>query len=215
MFSVQGMTITMLDSAAGMRAMLHSSPGQWPEAARRLWEPMAGMYFFIPGGPDMAAVHGQNFGFGSGAPRQEMVDALHRLEQADAWGRIEQSLTQGTQDLGTACPGATIPDLTVLLVLGDPTNRHFVDEIRGLSAFGGISGYIAITVWPTDEVVDRLEDCLHHRDDDELGYSRPAIKVHGLPGSSVDEQHLDLSSVPGVDGPGSVDNRQSAPRGQA
>ncbi|WP_218837189.1 hypothetical protein [Cutibacterium avidum] len=80
------MTITMLDSAAGMRAMLHSSPGQWPEAARRLWEPMAGMYFFIPGGPDMAAVHGQNFGFGSGAPRQEMVDALHRLEQADACG---------------------------------------------------------------------------------------------------------------------------------
>lgn len=59
MFSVQGMTITMLDSAAGMRAMLHSSPGQWPEAARRLWEPMAGMYFFIPGGPDMAAVHGR------------------------------------------------------------------------------------------------------------------------------------------------------------
>lgn len=175
MFSFQGMTITMLDSAAGMRAMLHSSPGQWPEAARRLWEPMAGMYFFIPGGPDMAAVHGQNFGFGSGAPRQEMVDALHRLEQADAWGRIEQSLTQGTQDLGTACPGATIPDLTVLLVLGDPTNRHFVDEIRGLSAFGGISGYIAITVWPTDEVVDRLEAIALHELHHNVRYSPGGI----------------------------------------
>ena len=154
MFSVHSMTITMLDSAAGMRAMLDSSPEQWPDATSRMWQPMAGMYFFIPGGPDMAAVHGQNFGFGPGAPRQEMVDALHRLEQADAWSRIERALTQGTQDLAAACLGKKFPDLTVLLILGDPTN-HFMDEIRGPSAFGGPVATV-ITVWPTDEVLDRL-----------------------------------------------------------
>lgn len=63
MFSVADMTVTMIDSAAGMRAMVSSSPEQWKDAARSLWEPMTGMYFFIPGGPDLAAVHTQNFGF--------------------------------------------------------------------------------------------------------------------------------------------------------
>ena len=41
-----------------------------------------------------------------------------------------------------------------------------MDEIRGLSAFGGMSGYIEITVWPHDVVLDRLEAIavheLHH-----------------------------------------------------
>lgn len=57
MFSVADMTVTIIDSAAGMRAMVSSSPEQWKDAARSLWEPMTGMYFFIPGGPDLAAVH--------------------------------------------------------------------------------------------------------------------------------------------------------------
>lgn len=35
--------------------------------------------------------------------------------------------------------------LQVLLALGDPANEHFVNEVQGLSAFGGISGYITIT----------------------------------------------------------------------
>lgn len=156
----------MIDSATGMRAMLDSTPEQWAEAARRLWEPMAGMYFFIPDGPDMAAVHAQGFGFGQNAPPRQMQEALQALEHADAWSRVEQALLQGTRDLSAANPAVTIPDLTVLLVLGDPTSSHFMDEVRGLSGFGGISGYIAITVWPTEEVLGRLEAIalheLHH-----------------------------------------------------
>ena len=62
--------------------------------------------------------------------------------------------------------GLSVPDLTVLLALGDPTNEHFMNEIRGLWAFGGISGYIAITIWPTSEVLSGLEGIalheLHH-----------------------------------------------------
>ena len=140
----------MINSATGMRTMLDSPPGQWQDAARKLWEPMAGMYFFIPGDLDMAAVHSQNFGFDPDSSRQQVDDALCKLEEANAWDRIEQALTKGVQYLETANPGLTIPDLTVLLVLGDPSNKHFMDEIRGLSAFGGISGYIAITIWPTE-----------------------------------------------------------------
>lgn len=146
--------------------MVSSSPEDWQDAARRLWQSMAGMYFFIPGGPDLAAVHTQNFGFGPDAANDEILGAIDDLERADAWGRIERALDMGLRELASANPTLTVPDLKVLLVLGDPTNRHFMDEIRGLSAFGGISGYIAITVWPTKEVLDRLEGIalheLHH-----------------------------------------------------
>ena len=146
--------------------MVSSSPEDWQDAARRLWQPMAGMYFFIPGGPDLAAVHTQNFGFGPDAANDEILGAIDDLERADAWGRIERALDMGLRELASANPTLTVPDLKVLLVLGDPTNRHFMDEIRGLSAFGGISGYIAITVWPTKEVLDRMEGIalheLHH-----------------------------------------------------
>lgn len=157
----------MIDSAAGMRAMAASgSPSRWREAARGLWEPMAGMYFFIPGGPDLAAVHTRNFGFGPEAAEDEILGAVDALEAADAWGRVRRALETGLRTLGAADPALDVPDLTVLLVLGDPGDGHFMEEVRGLSAFGGISGYIAVTVWPTDEVLDRLEGIalheLHH-----------------------------------------------------
>lgn len=62
----------------------------------------------------------------------------------------------------SADPGVMIPDLSVVLVLGDPTSKHFVDEMQGISGFGGISGYIAITVWPTSCVLDHLEAIVVH-----------------------------------------------------
>ncbi|WP_411708409.1 DUF2268 domain-containing putative Zn-dependent protease (plasmid) [Corynebacterium sp. LaCa117] len=68
-----------------------------------------------------------------------------------------------------------IPDLTVLLVLGDPSNEHFMDEVRGLSAFGGISGYIAITIWPTEEVLHRLEAIALHELRHNVRYSADGI----------------------------------------
>ncbi|WP_151952334.1 DUF2268 domain-containing protein [Brevibacterium sp. Marseille-P9724] len=169
------MTISMIDSAAKMRAMLDCPPERWQEAARRLWEPMSGMYFFNPGELDLAAVHRQNFGFGPEAPRQQVVDALRRLEKAAAWHRIEAALAQGAADLAAANPSLRIPDVTALLVLGDPTNRHFMDEIKGLSAFGGISGYIAITLWPTDEVLNRLEAIALHELHHNVRYSPGGI----------------------------------------
>lgn len=169
------MTLSILDSASGMRRLLESSPNQWDEAAGDLWRPMSGMYFFIPGGPDLAAVHAQNFGFGPNSPTEQVREAVDTLEQADAWARIERALTSGLEQLGAAAPSVELPDLTVLLVLGDPTTTHFMEEIRGLSAFGGISGYIAITVWPTDEVLDRLEGIALHELHHNVRYSPGGI----------------------------------------
>lgn len=160
------MTISVIESASSMRRVLAATPDERADLVREMWSPLAGMYHFIPGGVDMATVHRQNFGFDWEGTTEPIQEGVERLIEADAWGRISEALRSGVAALQSANPGIDVPDLSVLLVLGDPANKHFVDEIQGLSAFGGISGYITITVWPTPQVLDRLEAIavheLHH-----------------------------------------------------
>ena len=102
----------------------------------------------------------------SGDSAELIREGLDALIEADAWQRIETALARGIKALEAGDPGAKIPDLKVLLVLGDPGNEHFMNEVQGLSGFGGISGYIVLTLWPTPRVLQRLEAIavheLHH-----------------------------------------------------
>ena len=131
-----------------------------------MWAPLAGIYHFVPGGVDMATVHRQNFGFDWQRTEGGLEVALQQLIEADAWNRIAAALHTGVSALQTVYPGLEVPDLNLLLILGDASNDHFINEVQGLSAFGGISGYITITVWPTPQVLVRLEAIavheLHH-----------------------------------------------------
>ncbi|MEB7448380.1 DUF2268 domain-containing putative Zn-dependent protease [Arthrobacter koreensis] len=160
------MTVSVIDSATSMRRVLAAAPDDRADLVRDMWSPLAGMYHFIPGGVDMATVHRQNFGFDWKGTIEPIQEGLERLIEADAWNRIAMALESGAAALRAAAPDIEVPDLQVLLVLGDPANAHFFDEVQGLSAFGGISGYIAITVWPTPQVLERLEAIavheLHH-----------------------------------------------------
>lgn len=168
MFSVQAMNISVIDSAAGIRRVLDQTTHERAAAVRELWAPMAGMYHFIPG-IDMLGVHAQNFGFPldmTPQSEQRVREVIVALEVADAWTRVRTALREGAVALAAGDSGIPVPDLQVLLLVGDPTNHHFMDETLGLSAFGGISGYISMTVWPTEQVLDRLEAIavheLHH-----------------------------------------------------
>jgi uncharacterized protein YjaZ len=160
------MEITVLDSAAAMRRILDAPPAARTDLVRAMWEPMAGMYRFVPGALDLAEVHRRSFGFDEQDPGGRAREGLAALVAADAWSRIARALADGARALREADPMLAIPDLTVLLVLGDPDDPHFVDEVQGLSAFGGISGFISITIWPTPRVLDRIEAIavheLHH-----------------------------------------------------
>ena len=169
------MTISMIDSASGMNRVLTADAKDRADLIRDMWAPMAGMYHFIPGGVDMATVHQQNFGFRPNSAIEQVREGLESLVAADAWTRIEKALEDGVAALTSADPGVTIPDLNVLLVLGDPTSQHFVDEVQGMSGFGGISGYIAITVWPTSRVLDRLEAIAVHELHHNVRYSPGGI----------------------------------------
>lgn len=168
MFSVSAMSISVVDSAAGMRRVLDHTVHERADAVRELWAPMAGMYHFVPG-VDMLGVHSQNFGFPldmTVQTEQRVREAITALELADAWVRVRAALQEGVAALAAGDLRMLVPDLRVLLLAGDPTNRHFMHEIQGLSAFGGISGFISMTVWPTEQVLDRLEAIavheLHH-----------------------------------------------------
>lgn len=169
------MTISVIDSASGMSRVLTADAKDRADLIRDLWAPMAGMYHFIPAGVDMATVHQQNFGFRPDCAIEQVREGLESLVAADAWTRIEKALADGVAALTSADPGVTIPDLNVLLVLGDPTNKHFVDEVQGISGFGGISGYIAITVWPNSRVLDRLEAIAVHELHHNVRYSPGGI----------------------------------------
>ncbi|QPK83095.1 peptidase [Corynebacterium qintianiae] len=169
------MTISMIDSASGMSRVLTADTKARDDLIREMWAPMAGMYHFIPGGVDMATVHQQNFGFRPDSAIEQVREGLEFLVAADAWTRVEKALENGIATLASADPGVTIPDLNVLLVLGDPTSQHFVGEVQGLSGFGGISGYIAITVWPTSRVLDRLEAIAVHELHHNVRYSPGGI----------------------------------------
>lgn len=169
------MTISVIDSASGMSRVLTADAKSRDDLIRNMWAPMAGMYHFIPGGVDMATVHRQNFGFRPDSAIEQVREALDSLVAADAWTRIEKALEKGIETLTYTNPGVTIPDLNVLLVLGDPTNKHFVEEVQGMSGFGGISGYIAITVWPTSRVLDRLEAIAVHELHHNVRYSPGGI----------------------------------------
>lgn len=174
MSTVAVMTITVMDSATGMRRVVGAPPSERADRLRDLWEPMRGMYFFASSGVDLAMVHQQNFGFPTGtdaAPPAAVLAGLDALEAADAWTRIGTGLADGAAAIQSDCPEVALPDIRALLVLGDPMNAHFMDEIGGLSGFGGISGYIAITVWPHPVVLERLEAIAAHELHHNLRYS--------------------------------------------
>ncbi|MDO5535079.1 MAG: DUF2268 domain-containing putative Zn-dependent protease [Propionibacteriaceae bacterium] len=172
------MAISVIDSASGMRQVLDAAPDERAARVRELWEPMAGLYSFIPGGMDLVTAHHQSFGFPVGGP-ETLVDRLRQgldeLVAADAWSRVSTALAEGVAALTSAMPELELPDLRVLLVLGDPTNAHFMDEVGGLSGFGGISGFIVITVWPHPVVLDRLEAIVVHELHHNVRYSPGGI----------------------------------------
>lgn len=160
------MKISMVDSYSGTLDVLAAPPADRPQVLRQMRSLMDGMYPFIPGGPDQVVMHRGTFGFPLDRDGDRVRSGLDALKQVDAWGRVERGLIAGVAALASSNPRLQLADLTVLLTIGDPGDDHFMHEIQGLSAFGGISGYIELTLWPNPVVVERLEAIavheLHH-----------------------------------------------------
>ena len=170
------MKITVLESLAATREILDAPIADRPDLIRRMRSPMDGMYPFIPGGPDQFAMHEGTFGFPVEGVDEQLRAGLEELEDARVRERVEEGIHQAARALTAADPDLALPEeLTVLVTLGDPTDTHFMEEIHGLSAFGGIPGFIELTLWPNHVVCDRIEAIAAHEFHHNVRYGQGGI----------------------------------------
>ncbi|MEV1178273.1 DUF2268 domain-containing putative Zn-dependent protease [Nonomuraea sp. NPDC049784] len=160
------MSITVLDTYSAMRRILLAPVADRVDLLRSMLEPNSGMYRYYPGEVDLVAIHLETSGFPIDRDEERCLDALETLAAAGAWERMQRALDDALAVLLEATPEVEAPDITVLFVLGDPADKHFMGPCLGMTGFGGISGNIAITFWPFPENVERLEATavheLHH-----------------------------------------------------
>ncbi|MFC4563074.1 DUF2268 domain-containing protein [Nocardiopsis mangrovi] len=160
------MTINVLDTYSAMGRILRAPAADRAALLGAMLEPLRGMYRYAPGEIDPVDMHRQSFGFPLDRDEERCLDALETLAAAGAWERMQRALDDALAVLTEATPGLEVPDTTVAVVLGDPGDALFMRPALGLSGFGGISGYILITLWPFPENVDRVEATavheLHH-----------------------------------------------------
>jgi uncharacterized protein YjaZ len=169
--------INVLDTHRAMTAVLDAPVDARADLVRAMWQPMTGMFRYFPGVVDLADMDRRSMSFAWDGGRanpaylERIRRAVHLLGDDHAWERTENALRRGISTLRDADPGATVPALTVLLGVGDPDDPHFMDEVQGLVAFGGISGYIQIHLWPTPTVLERLDAIVVHELHHNVRYS--------------------------------------------
>lgn len=165
------MTISILDTKNGMEAMLRASEAERTEALRSVLTPMEGMFKYFPGEVDLLTMHSMSFGFPLDLPRQETQQALELLRTADVWGRVETAMSTAAEQQLAATPGLDIPDIKVLIILGNPNDDYFMGPLRGFSGNGSATGYISLTLWPTEENLNRVEAAAAHELNHNLRYA--------------------------------------------
>ncbi len=158
-----------------MKKVLQAPAADREDLLRTMLEPTTGMYRYYPGEVDLVAFHRQSAGFPLDRDEQRCLDALETLAAADAWTRMQRAVDDAAAVLLAATPGFEAPDITVLLVLGDPGDTNFMVPSLGLTGFGGISGYITITLWPYPENLARLECTAVHELHHNLRYSTGGV----------------------------------------
>ncbi|MFG1791091.1 DUF2268 domain-containing protein [Nocardia sp. NPDC049149] len=165
------MTITVLDSYSSMRAILTAPLADRPALLQAMLEPMADMYKYMPGAQDLVQVHHMSSGFRVDREVDGALAGLATLHEAGAWERIEGALNSALAVQLAATPGIVVPDITALIVLGDNSDAHFMDVALGMTASGGMSGYLWFAFWPSAENLERLEATAAHELNHNLRYS--------------------------------------------
>ncbi len=165
------MTIDVIDSCTAMRRILAAPLAERPSLLRTLMEPVAGMFRYFPGEVDLVAMHHAGSGFRVDHEDDRSAAALEVLREARAWERVAEALHAGVARQLAATPGIRVPDIQVLIVLGDPADAHFMDVNLGMSANGSVSGYLWLNLWPSPENLDRIEATAVHELNHNLRYT--------------------------------------------
>jgi uncharacterized protein YjaZ len=171
MSSVGGVTITVVDTYAEMTRILRAPAQDRAELLRSMLEHVKGMYRYFPGEVDLVEFHQRSSGFPIDRDEDRCLSALEAMASADAWDRMRTALDTALDVQLAATPDIQVPDITVLVVLGDPADTLFMDTALGVTGSGGISGYIVITLWPFPENLARVEATVVHELNHNLRYS--------------------------------------------
>ncbi|GLU48365.1 DUF2268 domain-containing protein [Nocardiopsis ansamitocini] len=170
------MTITVLDTYSAMTRILRAPAADRVALLRSMLHPLSGMYRYFPGDVDLVDMHRQASGFPVDRDEKRCLDALETLAAAGAWERMQRALDDALAVQTAATPGLEAPDITVLVVLGDPGDAHFMGPSLGVTGNGGISGYIVITLWPFPENVERVEATAVHELNHNLRYGPGGVE---------------------------------------
>lgn len=165
------MTITVLDTYPAMREILRAPEADRPELLRAMLEPARGMYRYFPGEVDLVELHLQSSAFPIDRDGERCRAALEALREADAWGRIGRALEEAVALQRAAVPEVVVPDLVVLLLLADPGDELLMGPSLGMTANGGVPGYLLINLWPYPENLERLEATAVHELNHNLRYA--------------------------------------------
>jgi uncharacterized protein YjaZ len=164
-------TITVVDTYSEMKRILRSPAQARTGLLRSMLEQVKGMYRYFPGEVDLVEMHQRSAGFPLDRDEDRCLEALETLASASAWDRMRSAVDSALDVQLAATPEIHVPDITVLVVLGDPGDAHFMGPALGLTGSGGISGYIVITLWPFPENVARVEGTVVHELNHNLRYS--------------------------------------------
>ena len=165
------MTITVLDTYPAMREILDAPRVARPELLRAMLEPAKGMYKYFPGEVDVVQLHTMSSAFPIDRDEERCREGLEALHAADAWGRIGSALDDAVPVVRAAVPEVVVPDLVVVLLLADPGDELLMGPSLGMTANGGVSGYLLLNVWPYPENLDRIEATAVHELNHNLRYT--------------------------------------------
>ena len=163
--------IDVIDSYLAMRGILTAPLAERPALLEEMMRPVAGMFRYFPGEVDFVSIHHMGSGFRVDREESRALPALDALREAHAWERIDTALRQAMAIQLKATPDINVPDIQVMIVLGDLADGHFMDVNLGMSANGATSGYLWLNFWPTSENLDRLEAVAVHELNHNLRYS--------------------------------------------
>ncbi|MGW3009469.1 DUF2268 domain-containing protein [Streptomyces sp. NPDC001219] len=150
------MKIVVHDTASAMLDLLQRPQEQRPDALRDMLSPLRSAMSLM-GGMDPVQIHQQGSGFRLDREDPRYLPALRQMQQAGVWTRIEETLTTAWERISAATPGIRHAETVhVVLVLGDPDDRHLTVRSAGYFGMGGIPGAIHLTMWPTDTSLRKI-----------------------------------------------------------
>lgn len=174
------MGIVVHDSVSQMARLLEAPISDRPDALREIVAPLQGMFAVMgmslrsdgPGEWDAVDLHHQQGGFRVDRDDDRYAPAVARLAEADVVGQVGRAVRAAWRQQQNVTPRiAHVETLHVVIVLGDPDDEHFVVRNAGYLGMGGIPGYVHLTIWPTDDNVDKLASCAVHELNHNLRYA--------------------------------------------